>query len=246
MEQHIIRLDETDSTNNFLRHYNLPADNAMGVAVARHQTAGRGQGSNTWESEPGKNLLFSVKIKPFDIPIGKQFVLSMTMAIAIKEVLDSYSAGFTLKWPNDIYWHDYKISGTLIETTVSGKSLSSCIFGIGIDVNQKLFLSDAPNPISLCSITGGDEDLDLLLNNILLSFQKYYAILLTQGTAAIVCMYNDMLYRKFGYHAYRDANGCFDAKIVRVEDTGTLVLCDTNGTTRRYAFKEVAAILPNK
>ena len=173
-----INLHSTDSTNNFLRGYVMDDNDDIVVVKADYQTAGRGQGSNTWESEDGKNLLFSLMVRPHTIPVASQFLLSMTMAVALKEALDGYAEGFELKWPNDIYWHNLKISGTLIETMVSGKGLGRCIFGVGINVNQRTFTSNAPNPVSLSAITGQEEDITELLGRIVEAFCKYYEMLL--------------------------------------------------------------------
>lgn len=234
-----INLHSTDSTNNYLRGYVMNGNDDIVVVKADYQTAGRGQGSNTWESEDGKNLLFSLMVRPHTIPVASQFVLSMTMAVALKEALDGYAEGFELKWPNDIYWHNLKISGTLIETTVSGKGLGRCIFGVGINVNQRTFTSNAPNPVSLSAITGQEEDITELLSRIVEAFCKYYAMLLDGRYADISDLYHAALYRRHGFHAYRDANGIFDAAIVEVEDDGHLVLRDKDCHFRRYAFKEV-------
>ena len=110
MEEKIIRLKEIDSTNRFLRELKDEQEDEMVVAVADFQTAGKGQGSHTWESEAGKNLLFSIKVHPRWVPVRQQFLLSMAGAIAIKEALETYVDGITLKWPNDVYWNDKKIS----------------------------------------------------------------------------------------------------------------------------------------
>ena len=149
MQHKIIHLAQTASTNDYLRALPSPQDDCMTVVYADWQTAGRGQGSNKWESEAGKNLLFSILVCPTSVDITRQFVLSMAGALAVKAALDKYTDGISLKWPNDIYWHDRKISGTLIETSVKGRTLARCIYGIGLNVNQREFHSDAPNPVSL-------------------------------------------------------------------------------------------------
>ena len=238
-----INLQSTDSTNNFLRGYVMDDNDDIVVVKADYQTAGRGQGVNKWESEDGKNLLFSLLVRPHTVPVTSQFILSMTMAVALKETLDSYAKGFELKWPNDIYWHNSKISGTLIETTVSGKGLGRCIFGVGINVNQQTFTSDAPNPVSLSAITGQEEDITELLNKVVEAFCKYYKMLAAGRYAEISDLYHAALYRRRGFHAYRDADGTFDASIVEIEDDGHLVLRDRDCRLRRYAFKEVQFLL---
>ena len=158
-EVNVVRLDAVDSTNSFLRTYTPADDEPMTVVVADYQTAGRGLGTNTWESEAGKNLLFSVLVHPTMLPVRSQFLLSEAGALALKEALTDYvKDDIRLKWPNDIYWKDKKLSGTLIETKLAGGRIKDCIFGVGLNVNQEAFHSDAPNPVSLCQILGHEVD----------------------------------------------------------------------------------------
>ena len=135
----IIRLEEVGSTNNYLRSYKPAAGEKITVVTADYQTAGRGQGTNKWESERGKNLTFSILIHPVMVPLQSQFLLSMMGGIALKMALTKYTDGITLKWPNDVYWNDRKLSGTLIETTISCGHITNCIFGVGLNVNQTDF-----------------------------------------------------------------------------------------------------------
>ena len=239
----IIRFDEIDSTNSFLHGYHEGDDVETVVAVAEYQTAGRGQGTNHWESERGKNLTFSVRVAPKGVRAGGQYVLSMCIALAVKNVLSEYSEGMTVKWPNDIYWNDKKISGTLIETTIAGKNVKTCIFGTGINVNQTEFLSDAPNPVSIKQIVGHEVDREELLKKVMRNLEKYLKIVYSGERKKIHDAYMNCLYRKEGVHKYRDNNGTFEASIERVEDSGHLVLRSTDDRERRYGFKEVAFVL---
>lgn len=169
----IVRLEETDSTNTYLRQHASQMEAWMTVVTAEYQTAGRGQGVHTWESNRSENLLFSVLTHPVMVPVRSQFLLSEAGALALKEVLDGYTDGITLKWPNDIYWNDRKLSGTLIETSIGGGRIKNCVFGIGLNVNQKTFESDAPNPVSLAQILGHDIDREQLFKQIVAAFEKY-------------------------------------------------------------------------
>lgn len=245
MKKEVIRLSDISSTNDYLQQQPTPMPDAMTVAVASHQTAGRGQGSNRWESEADKNLLFSILTSPVSVPVAQQFVLSMAGALALKQVLDRYTGDITLKWPNDIYWRNRKISGTLIETSVGGKTLKRCIYGIGLNVNQRQFLSDAPNPVSLLNITGKETPLDLLLDGILQSFDHYYALAVGGKHDVIVAQYNAALFRRQGLHTYKDAatGELFDAAIPHVGTDGLLHLVDSQGTSRTYALKEVKFVI---
>ena len=239
MEEKIIRLKEIDSTNRFLRELKDEQEDEMVVAVADFQTAGKGQGSHTWESEAGKNLLFSIKVHPRWVPVRQQFLLSMAGAIAIKEALETYVDGITLKWPNDVYWNDKKISGTLIETSIDSKGIKTCIFGIGINVNQEAFHSDAPNPVSLRQILGHEVDKDELLQKVIEGFRQYYELLRRADYMDVSGIYHLSLYRRKGFHRYEDADGDFEGAFVEVEDDGHMILHDKQGVIRSYSFGEV-------
>ena len=244
MQTTIINLTQTASTSDYLRSVPTPPQGTMVVARADFQTAGRGQGSNTWESEPGKNLLFSILLTAPTVPPAKQFVLSMAGALALKAALDSYTDGISLKWPNDIYWHDKKISGTLIETSVRGKTIERCIYGIGLNVNQRVFRSDAPNPVSLCNITGKEIQLQELLGIILRHFEAYCRRAAEGSFDNIVNEYNAALYRRSGMHAYQDTStgDLFNASIRHVGTDGLLHLVDDKGEERVYSLKEIRFI----
>ena len=229
---------ETDSTNHWLKAYG-----SEGIVVwADYQTAGRGCGTNTWESERGKNLLFSVLLHPDTIPARRQFHLSMAVSVALYEVLSAYADGFSIKWPNDIYWNDHKICGMLIENRVAGQVLAESIIGIGLNVNQRVFLSDAPNPVSLCQIVEHDIDRQALLNDIL---QKLDEVITRSPCSevsshnSLLAAYEERLYRRGENHAYTDHHGPFKATLTGVLDDGHLRLIDESGTERTYAFKEI-------
>ncbi len=242
MKTKIIRLEEIDSTNRYLKNYREEGDEEMIVAVADYQAAGKGQGTHTWESEKGKNLLFSIKVYPHWIPVRRQFVLSMAGALAVKDALDSYVENITLKWPNDVYWNDKKISGTLIENTIDSKGIKSCVFGIGLNVNQLVFHSDASNPVSLAQILGHEVDRDEVLKKILDGFEKYYELLRRADYMDVSGIYHLSLYRRKGFHPYRDADGEFEGALVEVEDDGHLILHDRQGRIRSYAFGEISIV----
>lgn len=242
MDIKIIRLDETDSTNSYLRDYRGEEGNVMTVVAASHQTAGRGQGHNSWESEAGQNLLFSVKTYPEGLVAKRQFVMLEAGALAVRDALSQYVDGFTVKWPNDVYHGDMKISGTLSECTISGGLVNACIMGTGININQRKFVSDAPNPVSLASIVGHGVSLDNVFDDVLRRFSAYLCMVNSGRYCDIHDRYCACMYRREGLHAYRDAAGEFTACIERVEPDGHLVLKRADGSLSRYMFKEVEFI----
>lgn len=238
-----LRLAETDSTNRFLREYRGEEGALMTFAVAGYQTAGRGQGRNTWESAPGENLLFSVKVRPEGLAARRQFAMLEAGALAVCGTLSHYACGFTVKWPNDVYWHDLKVSGTLSECTVAKGLVGSCILGVGINVNQLRFTGGAPNPVSLAAILGRKVGLDGVFGRFTDLFRRYLGMVNAGLYGEMHSMYCGALYRRTGLHAWRDAAGRFTAAVERVEPDGRLVLRRTDGSLSSYLFKEVEHVI---
>lgn len=207
------------------------------------QTDGRGQRGNKWESEDGKNLLFSFVIFPKGLPAREHFILLQITALALFDTLSEYTDGISIKWPNDIYWMDRKICGTLIENDLSGMNIERSISGTGVNLNQKTFRSDAPNPVSLSQITGQEYDIESVLHKIMNSASIYHRMYENGESDIIRKKYFDAIYRKDGFHMYKDDNGTFDAIIEDIEKDGRLVLKDREGRVRKYLFKEVSYII---
>ncbi|MGN1263727.1 MAG: biotin--[acetyl-CoA-carboxylase] ligase [Prevotella sp.] len=236
----IIHINETDSTNRWMSCYDGEEGTKMTVVWCDNQTAGRGQGTNKWESEPGSNLTFSVKFHPKTIPADKQYILLQAAALAVRDTLACFTDGITIKWPNDIYYNDRKISGTLSECAINGNGIKHCIIGIGININQKEFSSDAPNPISLFNVTGYTAERSEILSTVLCRLSDYIDMADGDAQDVIAEKYTRHLYRGQGLFPYQDAKGFFEASIEKVEPSGHLVLRRTDGTLSRYAFKEVS------
>ena len=170
----------------------------------------------------------------------------MLIALSIYETLSDYAEGFSIKWPNDIYWKDKKICGILIENELEGAYLVRCIAGIGVNINQEHFISSAPNPVSLKQILGRETDKSEVLESILKRLLSYYIPLMTQEPNIKESIHSDYLnaqYRHKGMYLYRDENGEFKASLETIEPDGHLLLKDEKGMLRKYAFKEVQYII---
>ncbi|MGI6572279.1 MAG: biotin--[acetyl-CoA-carboxylase] ligase [Fermentimonas sp.] len=249
-DYNVVWLGEVDSTNNYLKEWfrREPLEEGTTV-VANYQVRGRGQRGNGWSSEKGKNLLFSLLLYPKGIKANEQFILSCIASLAVKRVLDRFIGDVCIKWPNDIYWKEEKIAGMLIENELLGGVITHSVVGIGINVNQRKFPTELPNPVSLWQITGMKHDRTQLLEAFLREFFAIYGRL-REGLQeklynTIATAYMASLYRADGYHWYEDHNGRFQAAIQEVMPSGHLVLKTLDeGETRRYAFKEVAYVNP--
>ena len=240
---HMIELDTIDSTNNFLKNYQPPRPCRLTLVTTEYQTNGRGADTNKWESERGANLLFSLLATPQGAEASHVFTLSQALALSVLQALGEFATGFTIKWPNDIYHNNHKVAGLLIENDLAGKYIQRSILGVGINVNQTTFLSDAPNPISLAQIVGEPVERRFVLERVVEHFTQYLKLLEQKEYAEIHNRYLQHLYRWSLPHTYEDQNGTFVASITGVEEDGHLNLCDESGCTRRYAFKEVKYIL---
>lgn len=245
----MIHLNETDSTNRYLQQLCQEAGNSkveeFTTVCADYQTAGKGQRGNSWEAAKGANLLFSFVCYPTFVPIRQQFVLSQLISLGIKETLDEYCSDISIKWPNDIYWKEKKICGILIENDLQGNSIGRCISGIGLNVNQEVFLSDAPNPISLKQITGKHYQRETILEKVMQRIEQSYQKLKEDSAYAseLATRYAASLFRREGLHCYQDKDGLFNARLVRVEADGRFVLMDEVNRERSYLFKEVQYVL---
>lgn len=240
----LICLEELPSTNSYLKELNRERTLKEGTVVrAVAQRAGRGQAGNHWEAEAGKNLTFSLLLYPPSLPVRRQFLLSQCLSLALIDFLREELEDVSIKWPNDIYCADKKICGVLIENEIEGNNIMSSVMGIGLNVNQTRFVSDAPNPVSMKQLTGKDYDPDHLLRKLLLHIAGSYRIMQTSPDA-IHARYHQHLYHGEGFFPFWDKQGKFIARIVEVKPEGYLVLETEKAEVREYLFKEVSFSKP--
>ena len=197
-----------------------------------YQTAGRGQTGNSWESEADKNLLCSILLPPNK----NLYFLNIAVGVALLRVIGE---DFTIKWPNDIYFGDKKVAGILIENAIIGNEIKYSIAGIGLNVNQTTFVSDAPNPVSLKQIRGQEYDIERLMNLLFKTVQS----ILNESEQEVWAYYKSHLYRREGFWPFEDKNGTFEARISDVLPTGEIVLRDRQGTPHQYHFKQVRYVI---
>jgi len=243
--QQIIKIEETTSTLTYIRDLQKkePLENGFTV-YTDFQSAGRGQKGSSWESARGENLMFSTILFPDNLKANKQFILSQIVSLSIADVLSRETADISIKWANDIYWKEKKITGILIENDIMDDMVFTSVLGVGINLNQEVFLSDAPNPVSLKQITGKKYDTEKVLTDIINSMESYFNKLSSsEDLTEIKQKYKQTLFRRKGLHPYSDNDGTFYAEIYDVEDSGLLVLKTEAGELRKYAFKEVKFLL---
>ena len=222
-----IELQSVDSTNLYTENLLKIQKVAEGTIVFAHaQTAGKGQGANSWESEPGKNATFSLLLRPVFLHPGEQFLLNKAITLGLLDFLSLFQNKdpWSVKWPNDIYAGDRKIGGILIQNTMSGTVYETCIAGIGVNINQETFPSTLPNPVSLKQITGIEYPVPEAVDKIVKSIMEYYHLLKTGSYGIVNLKYRDHLLGIGEWRNYIVNNLVIKGKIRNVDETGMLIM----------------------
>lgn len=243
----IIWVDEATSTNSLCASLeSVPSEGA--IYAARKQSAGRGQRGNSWEAEPGANLTFSAFWRPSGVAPIQQFAISEAVALAVVEFLSACGVESKIKWPNDIYIGERKIAGILIEHSIMGSEITRTIAGVGININQTEFLSDAPNPVSLAQITANHYDLERMLEDFSVVLEREIAELsVPNGKELLHHRFLNALWRfdgsPFPFRHPGDAT-IWQGVIENVAPSGVLTIrnCES-GECRDYHFKEVEFVV---
>jgi len=134
----IIVQEQTGSTNDAILQVTTANSNEGLVLFAEHQTAGRGQRGNRWESAAGKGLWFSILLQP-KLQINDSGRLTIWALETISDVIQTgFSLEPTIKLPNDVQLYSRKVAGVLVEMRAQEKAPHLAVVGIGINVNQSL------------------------------------------------------------------------------------------------------------
>lgn len=256
--------DTLDSTNSQAAR-ELDTAPEGSVWIADFQTAGRGQRGNKWESGKGENLTFSILLRPEFLHPQKQFLISQICALGVSRYLNDKGLPAKIKWPNDIYIGNKKICGMLIENSLRSDKLAVSIAGIGLNLNQTRFASDAPNPTSMMLEFSSRqiehapqfnrrEELAGLLGYILTAYDE-----LKDGfEEELDREYTENLYRLGEFHKFieTDPNAPADmpvekmaagreitARIIGTDGYGCAMLELENGEVRTYPFKGIRYVI---
>ncbi|MBW8243772.1 biotin--[acetyl-CoA-carboxylase] ligase [Muricauda oceani] len=240
----ILKLDATDSTNQYLKDL-LRSENPMDytVVVTARQLKGRGQMGTVWRSEGGKSLTFSVLRRFGALHVKHQFVLNIAVSMAVFDALTELSIpDIKVKWPNDIMSGSKKICGILIENVLKGEKVGQSIIGIGLNVNQTDF-ADLEKASSLKQITGRNFDLDELLYAVLLKLQHHLEDIESKTVKQVLTPYEKLLFRKDKPSTFTNANNeMFMGFIRKVSPTGKLVIELENQVLKEFDLKEVTLL----
>ncbi len=235
-----LHLPSIPSTNDYIKQKSKEKQLAEGFTVTTaHQTSGRGQIGNTWESESGKNLLMSTFLLPRALPASHFFYLNMSVCLALTDCLNFFHPGFAIKWPNDILFDTRKVAGVLIENSIAANKLQQSVVGVGLNINQLMFSSEgASRATSLAEIMGKEVEISYVFNRLLKDLEVRY-LQMGRSKEELRKEYLGLLY---GYRQPVRVNlGAKDtlAQIADVLPDGTLV-AKADEEIKRFQFKEIS------
>ncbi|MDH5608074.1 MAG: biotin--[acetyl-CoA-carboxylase] ligase [Cyclobacteriaceae bacterium] len=234
-------LPDCHSTNDFLLQLARQKMAKEGhVVVADYQSHGKGQRGSSWVSEPGKNLLFSLLIKPSFLPLDRQYLLTLMTANALHQALAHWQVDkVEIKWPNDIYLNNRKAAGILCESSLMGHRMEYAVLGMGVNLNQRDF-GDV-QATSLWNETGQQVIRDEVLEQVLLLLEKWYAVLKDGNEHELYAYYHQHLRWKDERRVFRDAGGEFSGTLRGIDEKGCLVI-EKHDRTVCYTIKELIFI----
>lgn len=230
------------STNQYAQHLLAKSKPIEGTVISTfHQHAGRGQIGSSWESEPFKNISLSVIFYPHFLSAQEQFALNLAFSLGVREFIAKYiEKSVKVKWPNDIYVNNRKICGILIQNTLAGSQVQSCILGIGINVNQIFFSEKVPNATSFSIETATNFPLYDLIEVLCHEIEKRYLGLKNYQRAALQEEYYRHLYR-YGEEAFfkRSDGSVFGGVITGIDSNGKLLI-QTALEQAAFSIKEIS------
>lgn len=251
-----IELQSVDSTNNYALEQVYAGLARHGASFFAHeQVAGKGQRGKSWTAPKNSSLILSVVADPWPILLSQHFQVSACVAVSVHELFSRYAGDATsIKWPNDIYWHDRKAGGILIENIVgskreagSGKKTGNsrwnwAVIGTGININQESFPDGLQKAVSLKQITGREWNTIELAKELCNIFDRNLNILYQGGFEKIYSQYQVHLYKKEKQVRFRKGTRLFDATVKKVTPAGHLVV--QHALEEEFTFGEIEWIIP--
>jgi len=240
----IIDLEEVDSTNLYAERLLKKGTVEEGtVIIAKNQTAGRGEGENRWESEPGRNLTLTVVLHPMFLPAGRQFLINKVISLGVCHFLCDYVEGVCIKWPNDMLISSKKVGGILIRHVVNNEMLETTIAGIGINVNQTHFDHHLSGAVSLAQVLRHDLVLKNALKQLCVFLEIQYDALKRGKLDFLEFGYCNALLGYDEKRKYKIGQKMVDGTIRGVDEFGRLLVEISGKPVQAFNHKEIEYIL---
>jgi BirA family transcriptional regulator, biotin operon repressor / biotin---[acetyl-CoA-carboxylase] ligase len=234
----LVYVPECHSTNTLAAELSQRGSVVEGtLVITSNQFGGRGQRGNQWISEPGKNLTFSLILKPTFLKPDQQFRLTQVVSLAVADYVSDKIKGVKIKWPNDVLINNKKTCGILIENTISSEQIQNSVIGVGFNVNQLEFTGNRGT--SLKNETGLDYDLQTVLNDLLRCIEVRYLQLREGKFEKLSDDYLNNLYRKGEHHSFIIGETQKQGVIEGVDQRGRLVV-SFDEIKQEFDLKEIS------
>lgn len=242
MEYNVIHYEEIDSTNTEARRLSKGGAEHGLVIVAEKQTAGKGRRGRNWESPAGRNLYFSILLRP-ELKPKKAPMLTIVMAYSVAKVLhEQESLPVQIKWPNDLVLFKKKVCGILTEMNMNGCQVEDVIVGVGINVNTEGFPQELHDKATSLYLEKGVQiERKELLQKVLNEFQKQYMLFLeVQELSFLQESYNRMLINRNQEVLVLAPEGEYRADALGINELGELSVRKTDGSVENIFAGEVS------
>lgn len=243
--QDIHHFDELDSTNMYAKQ--LPKNEVSQglVCITDNQLKGRGQYDRGWESEPGKNLTFTMVFLPGR---GERFhILTLACALSLVEWLREMIGTdecACIKWPNDVLLNGKKVAGLLTESIFTGDKVNRLLIGIGINVNQTTFSEDnKKTATSIAGETGEKKSREIMLSELLNRIEHKYSLWHTNNEELLKSINRSI--KGYGQRVKLNVNGTVREdryKFIGVSDDGSLLVLDKEDGIESFSYEQIRLI----
>lgn len=234
-----LHFNEISSSNDLAKKLWSDAKiKAHTLVSASYQNQGKGQQNNVWESEADKNLLFTIVVSPDFLKIEEQVFLNMAVSLAVYDYFTNKNISECfIKWPNDIMVNHKKVSGILIENSISQNQIKVAFIGIGININQTDFYTTQANSLALITGKSYDvfEELKLFEKRFINRYNQLKAL-----KESIFEDYHDALYLKNVRTLFSFAEQTKFGKIRGVNHQGQLEVAFEDGSIQQFSNKEIS------
>lgn len=207
------------------------------LVITDHQIKGRGQRGNSWQAEPGKNLTFSLILRPSFLAVKDQFFLNIIASLSIADFLSQHISNVKVKWPNDVMVNNRKICGILIENQLRGNSFDHVVMGIGCNINQRNFSIETPTSLTL--ETGQEFDLSMVLDQILRNIEVQYLRLREGKLSALKEAYIRAMFWFGEQRTFTAGEEVFEGTISGIDASGRLLI-QHDDQLRAFDLKQIS------
>lgn len=237
-----IHYPQIDSTNAEAKRLIDRGDAKHGTIIsADYQTDGRGQYGRVWESDQAQNAILSIIIKPIDFLVKEQFLLNMSVSLALIDVLQDFGIEAQVKWPNDIYVSDNKVCGILIQNYLQGDIIQYSIIGIGLNVNQLSWPKEVPNPTSIAKELSRTVDVYEVVDVMTKAVMAQYNTI-AHDPQILRKTYQEHLYRRGEMSQFHIGDDRISGEIIGIDESGRLMVAHEK-TLKAYQHGEISMIL---